>query len=243
MRKNLIFILSWSGLLAYMVLTMGYISTEMNHRNCEGYKIEIKNADEGSFIEASDIQKILSKIQGNVDGLNVDDIKTDFIENELKINPWLYNAECYKTVDNHIKVNVWQRTPVVRFMNSRENYYMDSEGFKMPPAIFNVAYVPVVSGISPDSLLCIQILELIEYISDDRFLSAQIQQLYINADREFLLIPRAGNQEILFGNVASIEGKFNKLIKLYQEEFAENGWNRYRSIDLRFDNQVICTKK
>lgn len=246
MRRPLIYILSWGGLLVYMVITMGYISKEMNQRNCAGYIIDIRNSGSENFIENEDILKMLTAIQGKVVDVNIDEIPTEKIELQLKKNPWLQNAECFKTVDNHVKVNVWQRSPVLRFMSGNENYYMDDEGFKMPPAVFNVAYVPVVSGVSPDSLLQNQLLKLIDYIRDDKFLTAQIQQLYINNDREFLLIPRAGNQEILFGEAKTedqIEKKFNKLLKLYQEEFAEHGWNRYRSIDLRFDNQIICTKK
>lgn len=246
MRKQIIYIVSWAALLVYMLLTMGYISKEMNQRNCVGYKIDIKNLDQGNFIDNEDIQKMLLAVQGKVEDVKLDEIPTENIELQLKKNPWLLNAECYKTVDNHIKVNVWQRTPVVRYINGSRNFYMDEQGFKMPPSMYNVAYVPVVSGMFPDSLLQHQLLSLVQYIHDDKFLSAQIQQLYINTDRDFVLIPRAGNQEIIFGEATSdenIEQKFNKLIKLYQEEFAAHGWNRYRSIDLRFDNQVICTKK
>ncbi len=246
MRKQFIYLVSWGGLLVYMLLTMGYISKEMNQRTCVGYKIDIKNMDDGNFIDKEDIQKMLQAIQGKVEGENLESIPTENMELQLKKNPWLLNAECYKTVDNHIKINVWQRTPVVRYINGNKNFYMDEQGFKMPPSMYNVAYVPVVSGMFPDSLLQRQLLSLVAYIDDDKFLSAQIQQLYINNNREFVLIPRAGNQEIVFGEAISsekIEKKFNKLIKLYQEEFAANGWNRYRSIDLRFDNQVICTKK
>ncbi len=243
MLKGLLHILAWALLALYMVVTMGAVNAKMDHRVAKGVVVEIVNEDASEFIDREDIYKILKQQGWLFEGTSMDSISTEKMEARLSEFPWLENAECYKTVDDKIKINVSQRKPLVRVMAGHQNYYMDDSGHQMPPGIFTAAHVPVVTGVEPDSLLRNDVLNIIRFINEDEFLKAQIQQLNINRDREFVMIPRAGKQEIWFGEASDIATKFYKLKKLYKEEFGENGWNRYRVIDLRFDNQVVCTKK
>ena len=243
MVKRILHIVSWVAMFVYMIITMGAISSEMSVRRCNDLVVEVMNGTGSIFVDANDIKSILKRNKLIYKNVRMDSISTENIELCLQAHPWMDDVQCFKTVNNCIKVNVWQRTPVVRVMTGRENFYLDAAGNRMPPTLNNAAYVPVVTGISPDSAVQSQLLILVDYINDDRFLKSQIQQLHINRSKEFVLIPRAGKHEILFGDVSWMEGKFSKLKTLYKEEFGENGWNRYRVIDLRFNNQVVCTKK
>ncbi len=243
MLKGLLHIAIWGLLGLYMLITMGAVSSKLSHRVATDVQVNIVNKTAHDFFDKGDIRKILEDEGWNFEGKRLDSINTNTVEERLKEFAWLENAECYRTVGGGIKISVKQRTPIVRVMAGNQNYYMDKYGYQMPPGVFVAAHVPVVNGMVPDSLLRHEIIDIVSYLNTDDFLKAQIQQLYINSDKEFVLIPRAGKQEIVLGDANKIEQKFNKLIKLYQEEFGKNGWNRYRVIDLRFDNQVVCTKK
>ncbi len=243
MLKRIVHIGSWVLLFAYMVVTMGAVKQQMSKRMASGFEIEIMNLDDYAFVETGEIEKILQKEGISTENKNIKDVPTDLVEDKLSSHPWLKQVECYRTVNDAIKINVWQRQPVVRIIAGGSNYYVDANAYKMPPKVNTAAYVPVVTGMAPDSVLLHDVLTLVEFIDDDSFLKSQIQQLYINSNKEFVLIPRVGKQEILFGDADRIAGKFYKLKKLYREEFGENGWNKYRIIDLRFHNQVVCTKK
>jgi len=87
------------------------------------------------------------------------------------------------------------------------------------------------------------ILELGKKIHGDEFWGSQIVQIYLNRQGKFELIPRVGAHLILLGDITELDNKFEKLEVLYKKAFPVEGWNNYERIDLRYKNQVVCTKR
>lgn len=98
-----------------------------------------------------------------------------------------------------------------------------------------------------DSLALLQeymgLYDLASFISSDEFWEAQISQIYVDNSGDLVLIPRVGNHEIIFGEPTSINTKFEKLKIFYDEALSKTGWNEYEALNLKFKNQVVCTKK
>jgi len=65
----------------------------------------------------------------------------------------------------------------------------------------------------------------------------------VNEANEFELIPRVGAHLILFGSIDNYERKFRNLKIFYEQGLNNIGWNKYEKINLKFDNQIVCTKK
>ncbi|MFW6222798.1 MAG: cell division protein FtsQ, partial [Bacteroidota bacterium] len=59
----------------------------------------------------------------------------------------------------------------------------------------------------------------------------------------FEIIPRVGAHFIHFGSIDQYEWKFKKLKYLYKKGFSKEGWNKYEQINLKYKNQIICTKR
>lgn len=55
------------------------------------------------------------------------------------------------------------------------------------------------------------------------------------------LTPRSGNYTILFGRLDDAEQKLDKLLRFYQEGLGKAGWDRYRTINVKYAGQVVCT--
>ena len=89
----------------------------------------------------------------------------------------------------------------------------------------------------------LNLIKFIKFISNDEFWKAQIQQIHIRTDHELVLVPRVGDQLIVFGKPEKIEMRFRNLKALYTEGFSTDGWNKYKTITLKYDNQVVCTLK
>jgi cell division protein FtsQ len=83
---------------------------------------------------------------------------------------------------------------------------------------------------------------LASYIHKDKFLNAQIQQVYINSDREIELIPYIGKQTILLGDISDMDTKFHNLVLFYKKAISRSGWSTYNYINLKYKNQIVCTK-
>lgn len=82
------------------------------------------------------------------------------------------------------------------------------------------------------------------YINKDSILSNLIHQINITNENELELYPSIGDHKIVFGSVENIEDKFNKLKLFYKEGLNKtDGWNKYAIVNIKYKNQVVCTKK
>ena len=54
--------------------------------------------------------------------------------------------------------------------------------------------------------------------------------------------PRSGRFAVLFGRLEDVERKFDKLLRFYRSGLSSIGWSEYRTIDIRYNDQVVCKK-
>ena len=87
------------------------------------------------------------------------------------------------------------------------------------------------------------IFTIVNYINDDDFWSAQIDQIYVDKEDEIDLIPRVGNQLVHLGTAEDFEGKLKNLSVFYDKVLPEVGWNKYSVINLEFKDQIVCKKR
>ena len=85
--------------------------------------------------------------------------------------------------------------------------------------------------------------QMAKFIEQNPFWKAQISQIYIGENGDFELAPRVGGHNIIFGSSAALEEKFEKLMTFYKKGLSRTGWNEYSVINLKFKNQVVCTKR
>ena len=201
----------------------------------------------------------------NVIGIPVHNINTKNLERKLRQYASVKNSEVYVTLEGDIRVEIDQRNPIVRVINKRgQSYYIDQEGTIMPLSSKYSSHVLVANGSivehfelnrtreiycdnanenwEKNHLIC-DLYELSKFIYENDFWRAQIEQIYVNDEHEFELIPRVGAHIIYFGGIDNYEIKFRNLRAFYLQGLNIVGWNKYEKISLKFDNQVICTKR
>src|SRR5205814_4527271 len=113
------------------------------------------------------------------------------------------------------------------------------------------ARLPVVTGFPSnkkvltraDSALLKEIYQVSIAIQKDPFRMAMIDQVDIDAQRNFEMMPKVGNTIIAFGDGKNAEEKFNKLVLFYKEIMRKAGWNRYSMVDVRYKGQVVAKRK
>jgi cell division protein FtsQ len=232
------------------ILAIGYIifanvsfSGKSSSEVCRAVQITVKDSSQIGFVTARQIAQTLAGHHFSLMGDEMKNINLAKIENELHKNQYIEKTECYKTLDGTLKINIWQRKPVVHVMMGTENYYLDAEGHKLPFALGYSVYVPVVSGEFSPAYMQNKLFPFIRHISKDEFWNAQIEQINVRADSLVELVPRVGDYIINLGTIDRFEAKLNKLMTLYINAFNKIGWNRYSYIDLQYRNRVICTKR
>ena len=260
--KTWINILFSLAVVAYMVVVLGFVSARDSETVCSNMKITLLDSVDAGFFNKRDIERIILASGVGILGYPVKDINTREIESELKLNPYIKKADLYFNVDGELRVNVIQRKPVIRIMTRSQNsFYIDKEGYILPTRNNFAPYIMIASGYfseGPELYKTLkldeledpkkykewqEVLQLAGYIKSDKFLSAQFVQIYYNGNGDFELIPRVGAHQIIFGNVVDAEKKFEKLRVFYKEGLRYEGWNKYEKINLKFKNQIICTKR
>ena len=209
-------------------------------------RLEITMADSATvqLISSVDIAHKLQALNLNPVGKTYKHIETESIENTLRQNPMIKKAECFKTPSGVVRVRIVQREPKFRVITSGESYYVDKEKKTMPTSPNYAAYVPVVSGAVTRTQAVGELFDFITFLEKKPFWNAQIEQIYVTSNKEIELVPRIGEGIILLGSLENYEQKLGKLYKLYTKAFNEiGGWNSYKTIDLRYKDQVVCTRR
>ena len=233
---------------------------------CKSLDISIQQDEDNFFVQPEDIKKLITERGDSIIGQPVSSFNVPELENVLNSHAAIAKAEVYVTVNGEVKVDVKQRKPLIRIIDKyNDSYYIDNEGRFMPLSDkytakvllangdfrdpYNAHYMYSISQIEADSSLrestmVDDLYELAKYINADKFLKAQIAQVYVNSDKDIELIPRVGDQRIILGDISNMDEKFRKLLIFYKQGLNPTGWwNNYSVINLKFKNQVVCTKK
>ncbi len=220
----------------------------------EATLVEVKPLLSGDLlIDSADVLKIIERSFGmplNEQASGI--IDEDRVERILEEDPFVKNAEVTITANSNVKIKIEQREPVLRvFDNLGAQYYLDENGHRMPLSPHFSARTLVATGDvqphSPDFLEkknheMKDLFALANYIIADNFWKAMIEQIYVNKRGEYVLIPKIGDQAIIFGNYLDVEDKFFRLKTFYENGLSREGWKKFHTIDLRFEGQVVCEK-
>jgi cell division protein FtsQ len=201
-------------------------------------------------MDEEEIAALIEKSGEPIIGRFLATINIHNLERKLSTYTTLDNVEIFRRVDakgfsfkGKLVVNVDERTPVVRIKNSSDDYYLDRSGVKIPVSAKYVDRILIASGSVPDEKTKNDFLKMSDFINKDAFWRAQIEQVFIQANGELILLPQVGDYLIEFGAPENYEIKFRNLKAVYQQGFKNQGWNKYKTISVKYRNQVVCTKK
>ncbi len=245
----LLWILLGSGTIVLLVAAI----TKRNNEHCLKTNIHISGVQNNFFIDTGDVIEIMQKVNGGkLENKPVYKIDLAAMESALQKDQWVRKAELFFDNNNVLQVRVLEREPIARiFTSSGASFYIDSSLKRLPLSDKFSARLPVFTNFPTnlkvltkrDSSLLRQIKMLGEFIETNPFWMAQIEQVDINENGTFTLIPKIGNQVIDFGSADDYNEKFEKLLTFYRQLEAKAGWNIYSVIDLKYKGQVIGVRR
>lgn len=248
--KKIGIVVLWFLGVSGLVVTLGFVNNREAMVKGKTITVNINQNDENSFVDEDDVLKFLQDRHDTLINKPMSKINVYELEKCLNAHPSIANAEVAVSVSGDVSINITQRKPLVRIINtSGESFYLDNKATLMPLADHYTARVLVVNGVITESYaqfynisipqiekdsalskatVLDDIYEVVKYIDKDSLLTGLITQMYINSDREIELYPAVGNQKIIFGDATGIEDKFEKLKIFYTEGLNSiNDWSRY----------------
>lgn len=248
------------ALLVVFIICASFSEVKLAQQKCTDLKITIdKNAKHSDFLTVDDVCEYLEINRNMIIGQLVADVDVNELEEKLDRNPFVESCEVFVSVLGELNIIIKQRTPLVRVISSNgESFYVDELGYEMPISNENSSRVIVASGdftvncnsqmqvvkdtTNPKVLL--KVFALARMIVQDAMLESLIEQIYVTKNGEYKLATKVGPEIVELGKFDELlPSKLEKLKAFYLADKVHEQWYLYKSISLKFNNQIVCTKK
>jgi len=242
MAKTLFKIFILFGMGAYIIYALTMLKPDQG-KECTGLNIVINDEQQSGFVNENEIRELLVSKKFFPEGQPLKDIDLVELESVLVANPYIDEALCYITAEGQVSMQITPRHPVLHVLNNAgDDFYIDNLGATMSRGHHQIDLI-VMTGHVPRKQAGSLYSKMGVILENDTFWNQQIEEIHVTDKGELQITPRTGDHTIILGDTSKIADKLTRLRTFYTEGLNKTGWNRYKTISLKYDNQVICTKR
>lgn len=229
-------------LLMFVLVIFLFSFTSNRNENRKLTKSKVIFVDDNApFVKQETVNKLLIENKRDASSIQKVDLDLNKLEKSINSQEMIDKSDVFVTIDGVLKAVVKQKTPIARFFNEQGSFYVDYKGNRMPLSANFTARVPLVSGVisiknSED------LANIFRVIYDDPFLKKNIIGIEIMPNGSLKMFNRNFDYQIDFGRIINVERKFKNYKAFFQKAVLDSSLYKYRKIDLRFTEQVVCTK-
>ncbi|GIZ08941.1 cell division protein FtsQ/DivIB [Flavobacterium sp. UMI-01] len=238
-------LLSWSNirliLIFGIVISLYSFTSHRNNNRKLKKSVVVFVGDNPLFLKREAVNKLLIENRSNASSIEKDKLDLNKLENTLDANDMIEESDVFVSIDGVLKAVVKQKTPIARVLDENSSFYIGYEGSKMPLSDNFTARVPLVSGVINEKNEQ-KLIALFRFIYDDEFLKKNIIAIEIRPNGSLKMHNRDFDYQIDFGSIIKVEDKFRNYKAFYQKAILDSSLYNYKKIDLRFSQQVVCTK-
>jgi len=227
-------------LLVLVVFLFAFSSVRNSSRKVSEPEIKFLGED-NLFITRENVSKLLIQNQQSVSNKPKEIIDLNGLEKALTSNLMIKEAQVFIDVDGKITAEIEQKKPIAR-VSTNASYYVDDTGSYMPLSTNYTARVPLITGTVYKNDLA-NVFTIANKVQQDDFLKKHVIEIHQNEDKSINLKFRLHDFTIQLGPLESLDKKINNLKAFYQRGMKDQAFKNYSVVNLKFDNQVICTKK
>lgn len=202
----------------------------------------IKNEDSVQFIDKQKIMNLLYKT--SVDGKleKIKDLNISEAKKELKTNPYISKGNIFVDLDGNVNVNINQKVPIARIKTPKGEFYLDNQGNKFPlSSDYSYPCMLVIGNILPSEYK--KLTELCKDISVDKMFKNHIVGIEKDNQNSYNLLLNIEGVYIEFGGLENEYQKLANLKEFYKQYLDYVGFDAYKKISLKYDNQIVTTKR
>lgn len=219
-----------------------YATKNRDNVECKDVIIKINYKTEKPLITEADIYNYLGLPDGkkSLIGKYSANLKMNEMEKKLLQKPIIKKADVYIDMSGEVKIEVTQRNPIIRVMpHAKMAYYICDDRVKIPLSSHYTPDLIPATGFVNDKIDR-KLYYIGGFVNNNTFWKAQIEQFFVSENQDISFIPFPGVHEVILGDTANLDEKFKKLEIFYKKGLNKIGWDKYKSINLKFKGQVIC---
>ena len=231
------------ALTALMVVGILWAREKGRDEVCTEVTVEIVNDDSTHFVTPIGVIEELERKHIVVKGKPVWQINVEDIEKQLGESQYIEDVECMFENGGRLKIKVSQIVPVMRVFDGDQSYYVNKDGKRMTAVSTFHADVPIVEGHFTPSYSPLRLVPMIKHVEQDSALKALVTMYYMRDSNNIFIVPSIHGHVVNMGNCDGYEGKFKKLQLFYNKVMPVKGWMHYDTISVKWDHQVVATKR
>ncbi|GGH77961.1 cell division protein FtsQ/DivIB [Phaeocystidibacter marisrubri] len=239
--KRIIKALSWLAGIALYLGVLGFSANEAENQRASSLEINLEQPVDQLFISEKNITDIIDNQVDSIINTPLHLINTALLEESIENHPLIDEAEVYYTLDGRVSVDVIQHVAIARVRAHGEDVYMNKYGKPIPRSRNHSANVPMITG-HIDSSQWREAYHFLQLLDDSPWLGDNLEAISRDSAGKYTVYPRMGRHSITWGELDAFEDKMKKLDVFYSYLTREGQMDSVRTIDVRFDKQVVSTK-
>jgi cell division protein FtsQ len=248
-KKKLKKALGFLSLILVLVAFIGFVEKQVKQKTFQGIEIDLEAVSGLYFVEEKELLQLVKFAFPELkEGLSVQDIPLNGLEERLRGHPFIKSAEASVGQKGIVKLSIKQHEPIARIARPyAADGYITKDGLIIPTSSSYTSRVLILEGEYIEQLMnegnletMPELMPLVQFITQNEFWKAQVTELEINKRDDIRLHQQVGKQVIEFGDAMDFVSKFNRIEVLYKEILPRKGWNAYERISVKFKNQIVC---
>ena len=218
-----------------ILVVLFFLSQKRNSKNgMLNLKIDFKDK-KGKFLNPQIVNKLLIQRKDTKFLLREDMVDLKIFEDLLTSNPMIATANIFRTPQGILNVKLEERKPIVRIINDREEFYLDSFGIKVPLSSNYTPRVPIFYGQLGNKR--IDLVNFVKLCNTDSFTKGEIID-FKNFKNSYIISLRSFPFKVIWGNSSKHTEKVKKLKYLYSY-LQDKDFLKIEKVNLTFDKQIV----
>ncbi|MGM0587144.1 MAG: cell division protein FtsQ/DivIB [Bacteroidota bacterium] len=159
--------------------------------------------------------------------------------------PYVHWATVNVNATGVLEIDIGERQPVALLIDGSTKTYVDSEGVKLPVRAGKAVNVPILYGFSAQPLSDTlqsegfrHTVAFLQALRNQTFADATLSEVAWTPDQGIVAMSHENGVKLVFGKEGFGE-RLNHWKAFYSQVIRQKGINRMRSIDFRFEGQIV----
>ncbi|MGM0545823.1 MAG: cell division protein FtsQ/DivIB [Bacteroidota bacterium] len=183
-------------------------------------------------------------------GISPDSIDFGDVRNRFEALPYVKQADISVEPNGKINVNISERQPIALLVDDDSKIYVDAEGIRLPivkdkavdrPIVYGFNTKPMQDTLQSDDFKTIA--DFLTTVQDNPVADASISEVAWSSSNEGVIaLTNQNGVKLIFGK-EDFRNRLRNWEAFYGEVIKKKGIEKMRSIDLRFEGQIVTREQ
>ena len=244
MVKKILSIVLWVVTGGALIVLFAFGRSKYLETPLKGIELRLERSHASGFVDRDSLLAHARAVCDVAHQNKIENIHMDKVYKLLTENPWIERGSAFIDLNDTLYIEAKEYEPVLRVygMDGR-SVYVTAEGVIIPSSPHYTPHLMIASGHFVEGNGIHEALAIAKAINNDDYLSQHIGQIYLNQDNEFEVTVNNLPPKVIVGDTSEIGDKLSRLRVMLEKYNNTEELIGYKTLDLKYKNQIVCTKK